>query len=95
MLVDIFARRYEGIEIRNNFEPRDSRVLIQTFRILSEDIYPYYIGGAEDKRAVAYWTRLHGLLSRELGVRELSAQWFSYQSTFNGNTSLQTSRHTW
>ncbi len=94
MLVDIFARRYEGVEIRDNFEPRDSRVLIQTFRIISEDIFPYYIGRTEDKRGVAFWTRLHGLLSRELGVQELSAQWFSYQATFNGNTSWQTHKHT-
>lgn len=40
MLIDIFARRYDGTVLRDTFEQRDSRLLVQTFRILAEDMYP-------------------------------------------------------
>ena len=79
MLLDIFARRYDGILLRDTFEKRDSRLLIQAFRILAEDLYPYYQNGKEDSRGAAFWTNLHSRLSRELGVQELSPQWFSYR----------------
>lgn len=72
MLHDIFARRYDETPIRDSFEQRDSRLLVQAFRILSEDIYPYFIGGDIDKNTAALWATLHSNLSRELGLKELS-----------------------
>ncbi|MEO5324269.1 hypothetical protein PV773_13205 [Mesorhizobium sp. CC13] len=75
MLIDIFARRYEQTSLWTTFEQRDSRLLIQAFRILAEDIYPLYREGDEDSLSVAFWSEIHNNLSRELGVRELSALW--------------------
>ena len=94
MLIDIFARRYDGTVLRDTFEQRDSRLLVQALRILAEDIYPYYQNGKEDSRGVAFWTNLHNRLSRELGVQELSKQWFSYTTKWNGNDHLQTHKNT-
>lgn len=93
MLIDIFARRYENQTLRDSFEQRDSRLLVQTFRILAEDMYPYYRNGKEDPIGVAFWTGLHGNMSRELGVKELSPIWFSYTRTWNGNDHVQTHKH--
>ena len=94
MLIDIFSRRYDGIALRDSFDQRDSRLLIQAFRILAEDIYPFYVNGKEDSQGAAFWTNLHKRLSRELGVQELSKQWFSYTTKWNGNDHLQTHKHT-
>jgi hypothetical protein len=94
MLIDIFARRYETKPLRDGFEPRDSRLLIQAFRILAEDMFPYYREGNEDPMGVAFWTGLHGNLSRELGVKELSPVWFSYTTNWNGNDYVRTDKNT-
>lgn len=93
MLIDIFARRYEGVPLRDAFEQRDQRLLVQAFRILAEDIYPYYREGKEDARGKAFWTNLHARLSRELGLQELSKQWFSYTTKWNGNDQVQTHKY--
>ena len=75
MLVDIFARRYEGTELRNVFEVRDSRLLNQAFRILSEDIYPYFFeDGKLNEASANFWIDLQSKLSRELGLNELFPQ---------------------
>jgi AbiJ N-terminal domain 4 len=94
MLIDIFARRYESNLLRDSFEPRDSRLLIQAFRILSEDMYPYYRDGKEDPIGVGFWTNVQNDLSRELGVKELSQQWYSYTSKWNGNDQIKVQKHT-
>lgn len=93
MLIDIFARRYENREIRDSFEQRDSRLLVQAFRILAEDMYPYYRDGREDGIGVAFWSDLHNKISRELGVKELSPIWFSYTKKWNGNDIVQTHKN--
>lgn len=90
MLVDIFARRYEGNQLREAFEERDSRLLVQSFRILAEDLSPYYMDGKENPASVSFWTTLESSLSRELGVKELSQHWSSY--TANGR--FQTFKNT-
>lgn len=93
MLIDIFARRYQNRVLRDSFEQRDSRLLIQAFRILAEDMYPYYSDGRENTIGVAFWTSLHSNMSRELGVKELSPIWFSYSTKWNGNEHVQTHKH--
>ena len=94
MLVDISSRRYENQTLRDGFEQRDSRLLLQSFRILSEDIRPYYRDGNEDAAGVAFWTMLHDQMSRELGVKELSPIWFSYTTKWNGNDRVQSHKNT-
>lgn len=84
MLIDIFARRYEGVQLRDGFEDRDRRLFVQAFRILSEDMYPYYSDGKESSVGVAFWTNLQAQLSRELGLKELSPLWYSYTTKWNG-----------
>lgn len=93
MLIDIFARRYESTPLRDTFDQRDSRLLVQAFRILAEDIYPYYRDGKEDTKGVKFWTDIHSRLSRELGLPELSPQYFSYTTKWNGNDVNQTHKH--
>ncbi len=93
MLIDIFARRYENTQLRDAFEQRDSRLLVQAFRILAEDVFPYYRDGKEDSGGAKFWTDLHSRLSRELGLPELSRQWFSYTTKWNGNDVNQTHKY--
>ncbi|WP_350334386.1 AbiJ-NTD4 domain-containing protein [Coralliovum pocilloporae] len=90
MLIDIFARRYDEFQLRNTFEDRDRRLLIQAFRILAEDLSPYYLGGKEDSKSVNFWTSLESGLSRELGIKALSPKWSSY----NANGYVQASKNT-
>lgn len=94
MLIDIFARRYEGRILRDSFDQRDSRLLIQAFRILAEDVYPYYRDGREDALGIAFWTSLHSNLSRELGLQELSQLWFSYTANLSGSDRVQVNKIT-
>lgn len=91
MLVDIFARRYEESQLREAFDERDNRLLVQSFRILAEDLSPYYYtDGKENPTSVAFWTALESSLSRELGVKQLSEHWSSYTS----NGRFQTFKNT-
>jgi hypothetical protein len=90
MLIDIFARRYEASELREALEERDSRLLVQSFRILAEDLSPYYTDGNEDPSSVSFWATLETHLSRELGLKELSQHWASYTS----NGQLKTFKNT-
>lgn len=90
MLVDIFARRYEGVQLRAVFDERGSRLLVQSFRILAEDLAPYYLNGQENSASVSFWTTLESSLSRELGVKELSQHWTSYAA----NGQFQTFKNT-
>lgn len=94
MLNDVFVQRYENRLLRDSFDQRDSRMLVQAFRILSEDMYPYYSDGKTDPVVVAFWNTLHTSLSRELGVKELSPMWFSYKTYFYGKEQTQTNSHT-
>lgn len=94
MLLDIFARRYDATQLRDAFEERDRRLLVQAFRILKEDIFPYYLSdGKENSVSVAIWTEFESGLSREFGQKELSSHWLSYKTTWNGNDHLHTSKH--
>lgn len=92
MLVDIFARRYEHVPLRDSFEQRDKRLLVQAFRILADDIRPYYRDGNEYPEGTAYWTKLHDSVARELGLTELSPKMLSYTTKWNGNDHFQVHR---
>ena len=93
MLLDIFARRYDATQLRDAFEERDRRLLVQAFRILKEDIFPYYHEGKENPACVAVWTKLERGLSRELGQKELSPHWTSYTTKWNGQDHIQTFKY--
>jgi hypothetical protein len=42
MLTDIFSNRYVDVILWEAFEEKDRRFLVQAFRIVSEQLYPYW-----------------------------------------------------
>jgi hypothetical protein len=88
MLTDIFAYRYAKKEIWDSYQDSHRRLLVQAFRILAEDVCPFYSNGKESERGKTFWTELHILLSRELGVKELSPTAYAYYTPWQGNQHL-------
>lgn len=93
MLIDIFARRYEGTTLRDGFEERDRRLLVQATRILTEDLCPYPPASKEGSAPDVFWSTLHSRLSRELGLTELAPQWFFWTTKWNGNDVQQSHKN--
>lgn len=71
MLTDIFAFRYAQPRMWETFHEEPRRLLVQGYQLLN-DICPYYVDGNEQKAGVEFWTCIHDLLARELGLSELS-----------------------
>ena len=63
---------------------------MQVFRIIEEQLYPYYILGKPDETAKKKWELIHARLSTELGLKELSPRFYSYPSTSMGKSFTQT-----
>lgn len=91
MLTDIFANRYSGMVLWETFEEKDGRFLVQAFRIISEQFYPYYRNGNEDSSSKSKWKILNQKLSLELGLENLSNLGFSYNTTWQGKVTTSTS----
>jgi hypothetical protein len=89
MLTDIFAERYSDRLIWDSFTEAESKLLVQCFRIVAEQLIPYWTLGKEDHVAKAKWISLHDRLSMELGLHELSPRYFSYQTNWMGKQSTQ------
>jgi len=89
MLTDIFVDRYIGVPIWVSIGDIENRFLVQGYRIISEQLYPYWVDGKENPKAKERWVSMHDKLSMELGVSELSPKYYSYQSTFNGKLHTQ------
>lgn len=85
MLTDIFARRYENRPLFKTVGPREQALFVQAYRIINEQLFPYY-GYDEkvDEGAKVTWTNLHDRLTMELGIKELSGRFYSYEGTWNG-----------
>ena len=98
MLTDIFARRYENVPMWQAFEEPSRRLIVQAFQLLDQ-ICPYYVGGNESEHGKAFWTRLHALLARELGLQELSPKVWSYYTAqkywHSGTHAMITVCETW
>jgi hypothetical protein len=87
MLTDIFANRYANRTIWEQCTEVETRLLTQCFRIIAEQLIPYYDAkGQESDTAKVKWESLHDNLSMELGVDELSPRYYSYQTTVMGKT---------
>jgi len=85
MLTDIFARRYEKRPLFDVVGPREHAFLVQAFRIINEQLFPYYgYDKKVDEKAKAVWTSLHDRLTMELGLKELSPKFYSYQGEWMG-----------
>ncbi|WP_108126742.1 hypothetical protein [Saccharospirillum mangrovi] len=83
MLTDIFADRYLAVQMWDAFTDVEERFLVQGFRIVIEQLIPYYRDGKEIASAKATWTSLHDKLSMELGLTELAPKAYLFQSTYN------------
>jgi hypothetical protein len=77
MLTDIFARRYEQPRMWETFSEEPRRLLVQGSHLLN-DVCPYYVDGKESGKD--FWTQIHDLLARELGLKELSPRYWTLQS---------------
>jgi hypothetical protein len=82
MLTDIFARRYEQPRMWETFYEEQRRLLVQGCQLLN-DLCPYYVDGKENKHGKDSWTRMHDLLARELGLKELSPQYWGFYNKQN------------
>ena len=90
MLTDIFADRYAKRLVWEQFGEAEAKLLNQCFRIVAEQLFPYWIDGNESATAKAKWTSLHNRLSMELGIDELAPRLYSYQTIWNGKAHTQT-----
>ena len=84
MLTDIFADRYSGVELWTSFGEAERRLLVQSFRILSEQICPWFENGKATDRSKAFWDDIHSRISMELGLTELFPSKFWYTTTWGG-----------
>jgi hypothetical protein len=64
---------------------RESALFVQAYRIVNEQIWKYYgYDKKTDESVKAIWTNIHDRLSMEIGVKELSPKWYSYQTEWMG-----------
>jgi hypothetical protein len=89
MLTDIFADRYAKRILWQEYTETESKLLNQAFRIVAEQLFPYWIDGKEWAPAKQTWTSLHGRLSMELGVDQLAPTYYSFQTTWMGKPHTQ------
>jgi len=82
MLTDIFVRRYEQPRMWETFSEEPRRLLAQGYQLLN-DICPYYVNGTENVQGKLFWTQIHDLLARELGLKELSPQYWGFYNNQN------------
>jgi hypothetical protein len=86
MLTDIFATRYAAVPLWNNFGEPERRLLVQSFRIVYEQLIPYWTyDGKERDGAKAIWTLIHDRLTMELGLNELSPRGYFRRVNMFGN----------
>jgi hypothetical protein len=89
MLTDIFSDRYLGVKMWDAFTDLEERFLVQGFRMISEQLFPYYRDGKEIPASKAAWTSIHDKLSMELGLDELSPKRYYFNTTYNGKPVTQ------
>jgi hypothetical protein len=84
MLTDIFANRYSSRVLWEAYTEVESKLLVQCFRIVAEQLIPYWVDGKESETAKAKWMSLHSRLGMELGKEELAPRYYSYQDNWMG-----------
>jgi len=64
---------------------KESALFVQAYRIVNEQIWKYYgYDKKVDDSVKAIWTGIHDRLSMEIGVKELSPKFYSYQTEWMG-----------
>jgi hypothetical protein len=89
MLTDIFAERYSGRTLWEEYTEAESKLLEQCFRLIAEQLIPYWVHGNESPTAKAKWILIQDRLSIELGLEELAPRYYSYPTTWMGRTHMQ------
>lgn len=78
MLTDTFHERYNGVPLWTHFREPERKFLVQGFRIISEQLLPFYNDKGEvNKSNETIWKVIERKLSMELGVESLSATWIN------------------
>jgi hypothetical protein len=89
MLTDVFADRYAKRVLWEQYTETEARLLTQCFRIIAEQLIPYWFNGKESDTAKVKWKSLHDRLSMELGLDELAPRYYSFQTTMMGKSYTQ------
>ena len=85
MLTDVFFRRYANRPMFENVGQKESALFVQAYRIVNEQIWKYYgYDQKVDASIETIWTVIHDRLSMEIGVKELSPKYFTYQTEWMG-----------
>lgn len=85
MLTDVFFRRYANRPMFASVGQRETALFVQAYRIVNEQIWKYYgYDNKVDESVKAVWTGIHDRLSMEIGVKELSPKYYSYQTEWMG-----------
>ena len=85
MLTDVFFRRYADRPMFNAVGQRESALFVQAFRVIDEQVWKYYGYDKKiDESVKTIWTSIHDRLSMEMGVKELSPRYYSYQTEWMG-----------
>lgn len=71
MLTDIFANRYIGRRLFEEFNDAERRLIVQTFRLATEQL--------NETSPSIFWADLHNRLTMELGLERLAAPVRKYQ----------------
>ena len=89
MITDIFSRRYQGFELRDQYYQEDSKFLHQAANMIKDRLWLGYSAEKESETAEANLKAIHDALALELGTDYLSDRWWFRQTTWNGNTTTQ------
>lgn len=85
MLTDVFFRRYANRPLFTAVGQKESALFVQAYRIVNEQIWKYYgYDKKVDESVKAIWTGIHDRLSMEIGIKELSSKYYSYQTEWMG-----------
>lgn len=81
MLTDVFFRRYANRPLFESVGQKESAFFVQAYRIVDEQIWKYYgYDQKVDESIKTIWTDIHDRLAMEIGAKELSPKYFSYQT---------------
>lgn len=96
MLTDIFANRYADVPIWTSYTGAEQRLVVQLWRLASEDLVPHVMAGNKKNPNVEpFWRLIHERLSRELGMTSLSKLTFTYNYSFVGEYTMEQVCGTW
>lgn len=85
MLTDIFEARYAKRTIWEQCTEIETKLLTQCYRIIAEQLMPYYTAKGEvNDTSKTKWKLVHDRLSMELGLNELASWYYSHATSGTG-----------